>query len=306
MFCSVLLVWPLFHVASLSYSLSLMSTWRVHMAPDQSLSISSSQLIHTIFCWNKIAVLNAWYKVIVLHFYLNFAVLLITGCCLFFPTMAEAPADTIVTTSPSQKTPTRDIIKRIRKCPSWRIPHDDHAFGLPGPQCTGPNKTPENSNLRDASAILNKSAHSSTDDVSQIDFYKQQLEILNQEEQRLIADINGEEGRLLREIEEKKQEIARLKASRVPGRHAAAPISGNPQSASSSNSILPSIFDKDGSHRIPPPALQKSTVAQGHVSNERINVNNLNMVENSGLALNQRKRICGTNVPFSQSEEILT
>ena len=124
---------------------------------------------------------------------------------------------------PAKKTP-EQLPSRVRKCPSCRIPHADHTFGLPGPQCTGPEstgeRTPQHSSRRNSSIISNGAL---VEKGAQVDFYKKQLELLEQEEQRVLSEINNEENILLQQIEQKKREIALLKARRLQSTNSSAP-----------------------------------------------------------------------------------
>ena len=174
------------------------------------------------------------------------------------------------------KTPTSDSHpKRSKRCPGCHTSHQEHSFGIPGPHCAGATTSP-----RDSSAILaadedarSRHQHERSGDNSQVDFYKQQLALLNQEEERLLADINSEENRLLREIEEKKREIQRLKASKQrqtnssQSRHLTTP----------QDAMFPSLFDD--APRVPPPNNRTSPLfpdARSHVSNPHMNSGNVN------------------------------
>lgn len=114
---------------------------------------------------------------------------------------------------------------RASKCPGCHIERLRHDFGIPGPNCTGisaspPNVTPESSpktrdsrQLQRRSAILDErsglpAAH------SQIDMLREELSLLENEEQTLRHDIEEEEKRLAEEIESKRLAILRLRASR--------------------------------------------------------------------------------------------
>eukprot|EP00111_Clytia_hemisphaerica_P007296 TCONS_00021232-protein len=190
----------------------------------------------------------------------------------------SAIASTDTDTSKSKKTP--ELPSRVRKCPSCRIPHTEHTFGQPGPQCTGPESSGEgtqqqspgrhNSSTISNDALVDKSA--------QVTYYKKQLELLEQEEQRVLSEINNEENLLLQQIEQKKREIDLLKARRLQSqsiqstnssvsasRHQPAPT---PTSQATTNAaILPSLFDDDRPVR--PQVLQSGSLlenSRGHLS----------------------------------------
>ena len=185
---------------------------------------------------------------------------------------------------PAKKTP-EQLPSRVRKCPSCRIPHADHTFGLPGPQCTGPEstgeRTPQHSPRRRSSTISNGAL---VEKGAQVDFYKKQLELLEQEEQRVLSEINNEENILLQQIEQKKREIALLKARRLQSTNSSAPAprqqtAPNPTPQATTNAaILPSLFDDD---RLPRPQVLQSGYlsenSRGHLSDPlALAVNNVN------------------------------
>ena len=197
--------------------------------------------------------------------------------------MAQAAEQT---NSPTlTKTPTSaSSTKRSKRCPGCHTSHQEHSFGIPGPHCAGPTTSPH----RNSSTILtdedarSRHPHERSGDNSNVDFYKQQLALLNQEEERLLADINSEENRLLREIEEKKREIQRLKASKQ--RQTSSSLSRRPNAPQAA--MFPSLFD-DAAPRVSPPNNHTSPLvadARNHVSNPHMNSGNVDELagENCG------------------------
>ena len=137
---------------------------------------------------------------------------------------------------------------RTNKCPGCHLEHSQHNFGIPGPNCTGPVpnsansstspipppltiiKTPITSSsgtirrrskntpaVSGASAAQiedqNRLAPSANDHIARMNA---ELALLENEEQILRQEIEEEEARLSREIENRKRTIQNLRANRAP------------------------------------------------------------------------------------------
>ena len=84
--------------------------------------------------------------------------------------------------------------KRKVKCPSCRIPHSEHDFGLPGPSCQGPpspaiEQQQTSSRNQSSGTIMNPPSHCEDPDTTAIHFHRRSLQLLQQEEETILASI---------------------------------------------------------------------------------------------------------------------
>ena len=140
---------------------------------------------------------------------------------------------------------------RKKKYPSCRISHSQHTFGIPGPHCQGKpdsrSNSPVDNEFRSSDTILaaeDRRGESFTTNAATVHFYKENLELLKNQERELLNSIEQEEKQLLAEIATRKESIKRLQASRatapLPAPSHSSPDDILPPDTTVSPAILPS------------------------------------------------------------------